>query len=228
MFERNVTYDSQFDAVENLKWYPYVGPQYDISDMKIMVLAHNIPIDEKRYDEMKIKWSPKDYWAIGIEEYTYEKGFWTESFRSFIKGAVGLKENYDEDSDNEIIEKVNAFVNSISYVNYIQDIVKSNSQMINASKEQIEESIPINEAIFRILGITHCICWGKQVYNHIKSSSNVINFTNEINHKEGFAECGIMLNDQPIKLLKVFHPSMPKFGKYSESTHEIIANFLNR
>ena len=98
--------------------------------------------------------------------------------------------------------------------------------MTNANKEQIEKSILINEEIFSILGITHCICWGKQVYNHIRSSKNTKMVSEEIVYKKGFAKCDLKLNGLPIKLLKVFHPSMPGFGISSESTYEIIRSFL--
>src|SRR5271170_5407700 len=130
-FQRNKRFDQQFEEIPNLRWYPYVGQKFETGENRVIVFAHNIPVKPADYEGSLQDWKAKDGWADSktIGEYTYCPGWWTKTFRCFVKGAVGLRENYYEDSHIEVTDKVDAFINRISYINFIQDLVRSEKQM---------------------------------------------------------------------------------------------------
>jgi|SRR5665213_2198956 len=234
-FLRDASFDARFDAIKDIRWYPYVGKHFGENGVRIMVYAHNIPIDTKRYDKMRdIDYKPKDTWASCLEEYIYpersrdfRRGY-TNTFRYFIKGAVGLKGNYDENSELSIIQRVDSFVERIAYLNFIQDLVKSDNAMAGATPEQIELSIQVNLEILKILGITHCICWGTPTYRFVCSMKGFKAHSEKHLGKRGFSSCMIDVGEnKTMQCLRIFHPSMPGgFHPLSESTHSIIADFL--
>jgi len=192
-----------------------------------MVYAHNIPIRDADYEELKARWIDPATWANSIEEYTYTRGWWTEAFRYFIKGAVGLSENYDAASPPAIKGKIDDFVSRIAYLNFIQELVLSDSQMANATQEQIESSKHINRDILKILKITHCICWGSPTYNYVKGINNFSLKSETDEGKRGFSSC--ILNTDlgyDLNVLRIHHPSMPNFDAYSEYTQRIISKFI--
>src|SRR5207249_965209 len=98
------------------------------SKSRAMVFAHNIPIPAKDYDTKSEEWKAKDTWAASdtIEEYTYCRAWWSKTFRSFLKGAVGLTEDFDEHSNVETIDKIESFIQKISYINFIQGLAIMN------------------------------------------------------------------------------------------------------
>jgi hypothetical protein len=229
-FPRNKRFDEQFEKVPNLRWYPYVGQKFEAGINRVMVFAHNIPIKPADCEAKLQDWKAKDAWADAktIGEYTYCHGWWTKTFRSFVKSAVELREDYFENSNTEITDKIDEFINRISYINFIQDLVRSENQIANAESDQIEMSKEINREILRILGVTHCICWGKQVYNHLLNTSGYRIIEQKNLPISGFATAIIEANPgRFIKLLKVFHPSMPSFRPFSAETQAIISKFLN-
>ena len=226
-FPRNRVFDQKLDSVNGLIWYPYIGEFFTESPSRIMVYAHNIPVPEKDYESLMKKWESKSYWADCIEEYTYCQGWWTKTFRAFVKGAVGLSENYNSESSSEIIKKVDDFIGKISYLNFIQDSVKSENQLANATSDQILKSQKINQHVLDILEITHCICWGKQVYQHILAMDGNKIIKEEKLRLRGFSRATIQLKaGRIIKILKVFHPSMPSFKPYSEETQKTLSEFI--
>jgi|SRR5437762_10417292 len=185
-FPRNQNFDPQFDTIPNLVWYPYVGQDFDQSAQKIMVFAHNIPMGAENYEAKTREWASKATWADAVEEYTYEQASYTKSFRSFIKGAVGLTENYGDDSDSSIINKIDAFVSRIAYGNFIQGLIKSDSALGTADSDAITRSKAINRKILEILGITHCICWGKNVFDYVTTLEGFDTLQHEDLNKGGF------------------------------------------
>jgi hypothetical protein len=196
-FPRDESFDVQFDRIEGLRWYPYVGKNFAKSESKVIVFAHNIPIPAKDYDAKLEEWKSKDTWATSetIEEYTYCRGWWSNTFRAFIKGTVGLTQNYDEKSDSEIISKIEAFIGKISYINFIQGLVKSDEQIAMAEPEQIELSKKVNREILNALGITHCICWGKPVYEYVRGMTGFKTISETVLEKSGFSSCSIDTGD---------------------------------
>lgn len=228
-FNSDTKYNSEFDKIQGLVWYPYVGKSFGSSGKRIMVYGHNAYINETRYDELSAKWNVnKLEWANCIDEYTYEHGWWTKTFRSFVKGAVGLKSDYwEEGSGPETIQRIDSFVERIAWINFIQSGVKSNKALVQAEPEQIQKSISINREILRVLKITHCICWGKPTYNFVKNIPGYKIASEKSEGKPGFASCIIDVGDgSKMSCLKVYHPSMPGFGPFSDSTNSIISRFL--
>lgn len=228
-FSRQKCFDVQFDNVPGLIWYPYVGPKFGNTSKRVMVFAHNIPIPPAEYEVKLQEWKARETWAESetIEEYTYCRGWWSKAFRSFVKGAVGLTENYDEHSGPEITGKIDAFISGISYINFIQGLVSSDRQIALAEKEQIELSKRINCELLKILGITHCICWGKPVYEYIRSMTGFRVLVENGLEKSGFSSCIIDVGEnEKMQCLRVHHPSMPGFGSLSKTTHSIISRFL--
>ena len=232
-FPRDKSYDAQFDKIPDIRWYPYVGKSFGENRARIMVYAHNIPIDTKRYDNWRdVVCKPKDYWASRVDEFIYPKRIWpiryTNTFRYFIKGAVGLKENYGDDSEPSIIQRIDLFVKRIAYLNFIQDLVKSDQARANADSQQVELSKKVNSEILKVLGITHCICWGKPTYEYVCSITGFNKvLPDKYEGKSGFSSCVIDVGGgKTMQCLKIHHPSMPGFGPFSDTTQSIISRFL--
>ena len=226
-FKRNTSFDYLFAEVKDAIWYPYVGQAFGNEDRRIMVYAHNIFIKEEDYDKKMAEWTDTGTWADAMEEYTYRQGWWTEAFRFFIKGSVGLSENFNSESPDAITSRVDAFINEIAYLNFIQDLVKSNSHMANATIEQIRRSKAINKEYLRILRVSHCICWGKPTYEYVKSISGYKVISEQYRGKKGFSSCVVDTGDgYNMQILRVHHPSMPSFDPYSKTTQDIISQFL--
>jgi hypothetical protein len=227
-FVRDRAYDAEFEQIAGIKWYPYVGKNFGANNRRIMVYAHNIPIKKDDVDKKKAEWKDPGTWADCIDEYTYEQGWWTEAFRYFVKGAARLSENYNEHSSPDTLAKVDDFIFGIAYLNFIQDLVASDSQIANATEEQVVLSREINKEILRILRITHCICWGKPTYEYVRTISGFHAHSERSEGKTGFSSCLVNVAWGQMTCLRVHHPSMPRFDPYSKETQGIIANFLNR
>jgi len=226
-FIHNSQYNNQFTKIDKITWFPYVGQDFGKTANRIMVYAHNIPFAEQGFEaEVKRTASPT-FFADCLDEYTYINESWSMAFRNFVKGAVGLTENYSKNSSPEIINKIDNFVRQIAYTNFIDGLVKTNSKTnVYIEQEQIDRSRKINLEILKILNITHCICWGNEVFKHVASYATKP-FT-ENNLTTGFSFSKIQIsNNQTINVLKVFHPSMPNFKHLQTSTHEIFKKFLN-
>ena len=226
-FPRDTQFDAAFDAIPNLVWYPFVGSTYCAREQRVFVLAHNIPVHPETYDEKIKRWGPKATWADCIEEYAYEQEKYTQAFRYFIKATVGLQANYGYDSDITTQTRVDSFIQRIGYINYIQDLVKSEFQSAIATPAQIEISKSINMGILAILKPTHCICWGKHVFNYLKQTKGFQIEHADNNIRKGFATTTLTTADgHKMQILKVYHPSMPGFSPYSTETRNIISSFL--
>ncbi len=226
-FPHNPEFNSQFDRISGLKWYPYVGGNFGKRPQRVMVYAHNIPIKPEEFEAKSVEFQSKATWADCIEEYAYEQGWWTEAFRYFVKGAVGLRENYTRNSSPEIIAKVDAFLSGISYCNFIQGLVKSDSQIAQADAGLVAESKRINKEILGILGITHFICWGAPVFDYAKAIPGVTPESEKSYDQKGFGYCLVWRDaTHPMHVLKIHHPSMPNFKPYSAETQKIISDFL--
>jgi len=234
-FQRNKRFDAQFDDVRPpVRWYPYVGQNFETGTKRVMVFAHNIPVKPSDYETKIQEWKAKDAWADAntIGEYTYCRGRWTKAFQSFVKGAVGLRENYvresyDEYSDPQVMDRVDAFISRISYLNFIQDLVRGETQMAKPEASQVEISKDINKEILRILEVTHCICWGADVYHYLVTTSGHKVLEQKSTPLRGFATATIESSGRIVGLLKVHHPSMPEFRPYTPETQTLISEFLN-
>lgn len=223
-------FNTEFDQVVGLLWYPYVGKRFGSNGRRIMVFGHNAYVKKADYDKLRQKWVVNKFeWSDCIDEYTYESGWWTKTFRAFIKGAVGLKENFNSQSSPEILQRIDSFVEQIAWINFIQDAVKSDKPLALAETEQIQRSIEINREILKILGVTHCICWGKPTYEYVKSIPEFRMLSEKSEGRAGFASCVIEANDgRQIHCLKTYHPSMPGFSPFSEVTHQIFSTFFSQ
>lgn len=226
-FPRNTHFDSEFAKIAELNWYPYIGEHFGTAQQRIMVYAHNIPISPEIIEAKKQEWRSKSTWADAVDEYTYRKADYTEAFRYFIKAAVGLRENYDLNSNTLVTSKVDDFVRKIAYLNFIQDLVESKKQIVNAASHQIAMSQRINKQILKILQITHCICWGKQVYQHLLRIEGFRVLVDDSFPQRGFGR-GLIETDEgkKISVLKIYHPSMPRFRYRSPETQRIISEFI--
>ena len=226
-FPHNPKYNSQFDDILGLKWYPYVGGHFAKKPQRVMVYAHNIPVKPDEYEAKSAEFRAKSTWADCIDEYTYEQGWWTEAFRYFVKAAVGLRENYAGDSAADVIAKVDEFISGISYTNFIQGLVKSDSQKARADASLVSESKRINKEILNVLKITHCICWGAPVFDYVRSIPGSTDENERSYDKMGFGYCLVSRSAHALMhVLKIHHPSMPNFDSYSTETQKIISDFL--
>jgi len=224
-FPRDTQFDTSLNKIQDLTWYPYIGSNYLTSEQRVFVFAHNIPVRPEDYEEKLKDWGSKDYWARCIEEYTYVRKPYTKAFRSFVKSIVKTK--FDDNPDADTQFRVDEFIKKICYLNYIQDLVVGNTQLTVANSTQIEKSKLINKSILNILKPTHCICWGRHVFNYIKQTQGFGISGPDKTLRKGFAINFVTMDDgHEIKLLKVYHPSMPSFSPYSEATQNIIHSFL--
>jgi hypothetical protein len=224
-FPRDTQFDTSLNKIQDLTWYPYIGSNYLTSEQRVFVFAHNIPVQPEDYEEKLKMWGSKDYWACHVEEYTYEEERYTKAFRSFIKSIVKTKFDYSSDADT--LFRVDEFIKKICYLNYIQDLVVGNTQLTVANSTQIEKSKLINKSILNILKPTHCICWGRHVFNYIKQTQGFSVSGPDKILRKGFAINSVTIDaGHKFKLLKVYHPSMPSFSPYSEATQNIIHSFL--
>jgi hypothetical protein len=225
---RDTGYDLDFDKIQPLQWYLYVGKGFKGAGRRIMVFAHNIPVRPGDHDKRRDEWSGKDTWADAVEEFAYEGARYTMAFRYFVRAATGLTEKCDRHSRPEITAKVDEFLRRIAFINFIQELVKSEKQIAQAEAEQVDRSKPVNREILNLLGITHCICWGKSVYEYVRGIEGFkpIPETETQYRKKGFASCTMDVGaGRQMRCLKIFHPSMPGFRPVQDA-HGIIASFL--
>ena len=223
--QHNTKFDKKISKIKNITWYPYVGQDFEKSKNKTMVFAHNIPCAENEYEKEVARTKSKTFFADVLDEYTYINESWSMAFRNFVKGAIGLTANYNANSEPAIIQRIDSFVRSIAYTNFIDGLVKTNTKTnVFIPDEQKERSKTINLQILQTLNITHCICWGKDVFNYVCQYSKTP--IKEQKLAKGFSTTKITLeNGQKIKVLKIFHPSMPSFKHLHASTHNIFEDF---
>ncbi len=228
-FPHNEKYNAQFDQIPNLVWFPYVGQDFEHNRQRIMVFAHNIPMPIERYESERNARTAKTTWTGALDEFTYEHESYTKTFRYFIKAATGLTADFGKNSNTAITDKVDTFVRRIAYANFIQGLVKSDNALTMADSDSIALSKAINHQIIEILGITHCICWGKPVFEYVTTSLGFNVRDDECLNKRGFA---YRLNENEkghrMHVLKTFHPSMPGFGYKDSRTQNILSDFLSK
>ena len=69
----------------------------------------------------------------------------------------------------------------------------------------------------------------KQVYNYIRSTESFEASEDVPEGKKGFSSCVVDMGDgRKMHCLRIYHPSMPSFSPYCESTQSIIKGFLER
>lgn len=228
-FRHNPQFDTQFAQIPKIVWYPYVGQEFDKGTQRIMVFAHNIAINNESYEAKSLEWKAPATWSEAVEEFTYVHGTYNKAFRSFIKGAVGLTEDYKQDPDPQIAQKIDKFVRGIAYGNFIQGLVRSDTAIATAESGLIADSKAINLQLLKILEITHCICWGKKVFNYVESLEGYITVESEDLQRSGFGYSVVESEEKRrMRVLKIYHPSMPRFGHKSVATHAIFSDFLSK
>lgn len=231
-FINNHEFIKYFNEIKNIRYFPYVGENYKSSKKKILILAHNIPVEPEKFEKEQIRTASKTHFADAMGEYVYTQEKWTKAFRNFVKGSLGIKINYNKNSSEEIKSKINEHIKSISYINYINDLVPSRTQNnVKVEKGLIDLSTEINNQLYKILKTSHIVCWGKPTFEYIIKQKDVTVLektsilTDEKIQKKGFEFAKIQINGCFINVLKVFHPSMPQFGHKKESTHKIFEWF---
>lgn len=80
-FPHNPKFNDQFDQISNLVRYPYVGTNFEQSAQRIMVFAHNIPMDSERYESEKRARTARTTWTGALEEFTYGQTWYAKTFR---------------------------------------------------------------------------------------------------------------------------------------------------
>lgn len=88
----------------------------------------------------------------------------------------------------------------------------------------------MNRDYLEILGVTHCVCWGSQVYNSLKAIEGYVVKSEHPEGVKGFSSAVITRpGGKEMHVLRVFHPSMPTgFKAFSSQTHQILQGFFNR
>lgn len=137
-----------------------------------------------------------------MEEFVYQQGWWTSTFRKLIKGSLGITENYNRYSNESIINSIDEFVYSIAFVNYINDNIPTSSSInVNIPIEIVKEIHIINKQFVNILMPTHVVCWGKEVYNHLIAWPEIRMLKRDMNLGiKGFESSLIAINGRQIRL----------------------------
>lgn len=201
-----------------------------------MIFAHNMPSKIEEYDIHRIEKSSSTHFANAMEEFTYVQEKYTTTFRNFIKGSLFINENFNLASSKEITDKIENFIEKISYTNYVNDLVQSSTKTnVTVSNELLNRSHHVNKELIKILNVTHIVCWGKNVFNYFLSQPEIKTIErwkdfekiDGLKNRNGFEFAQIEFNGKEICLLKVFHPSMPSFGHYNKYTQDILSWFYN-
>lgn len=241
-FVNDKRFIKEFEGVKGIEYYPYVGKMFSKQQKRIMVFANLNYCHPDKYDMEKQRISSPTHFADAMDEFTFTQSPWTNSFRNFIKGSLELTEDYTKDSSATTLNKIDDFVSKISYTNYINDLVKSKEKIdVLPSAELLERSNTVNEHILDLLKITHCVCWGSMVFKYLMSLDSFEKvgeakyYFQHPNGKGDFKKSGFSYiklkrkkNEGIIHVLKIFHPSMPGFGKYELTTHAIFDWFYKQ
>ena len=94
----NQSFQTNFQKIPNIRSYPYVGENYDSAEVKILVLAHNRYCHPLDWEDVKRNTADPNHFADSVGEFAFTKAWYTKSFRNFLKGALGIKNNFDENS----------------------------------------------------------------------------------------------------------------------------------
>ncbi|MFO7789425.1 MAG: hypothetical protein R6V32_02550 [Bacteroidales bacterium] len=230
-FKNDTTFQKDFEKINDIVFYPYVGKQFKHETKRIMVFAHNIyGSPETRDIQEKKKENPTTF-AGAMEAYTYDQRDWTEAFRYFVKGALCLQKNYSKNSDAETINTVDEFIEKIAFVNFIQDIIISDNPIVKAAPEEINKSIKINQELLKILEPTHVICWGEQTEKYLLRMDNYSKVEKDKLGKKGFYYSKLKNKDNGkiMHVLRISHPGYPQwFHPFSPKTHEIFDWFFDK
>lgn len=226
-FPTDNAFDADFANISGIRYFPYVGKKYLNEENKILIFGYNRYCDPLDYDTIEQTTANRNYYASNLEEFAYSQSRYTKTFRSFLRGALGIKYNFNMKSpESNLVED---FLHKVSYTNYINDFVISKQKTgVIIDTEQIEKSRIINEELLSILMPTHIICWGKVVFDLILNNPRYSVISRKNLGKIGFESA--VINDLKSgtihNLLKVFHPSMPQFGINDARTHTILKTFL--
>lgn len=230
-FLNDLTFYEKFSKIEDIKYYPYVGLNFNNEQKKILIFAHNIYCDPKKFETELERTKSPTHFSDALAEYAYVQAKWTTAFRNFIKGSLAINENYSKSSSIETMDKINNFISKVSFTNYINDLVKSErANNVDVPNELVKKSHTINQELISILKVTHIVCWGNQVFDYIlKKASNIemksFNDIENLSPSRGFGYAKIDLNGRRVHLLKVHHPSMPYFGHKNINTQNILKWF---
>lgn len=237
LFPNDKNFYEKYSKIENIKYYPYVGINYEKAKNKILVFAHNMYCDPKDYENHKKQKSSPTHFSDAMEEYTYERVKWTKAFRNFVRGSLGINEVYHKGSSIEVKTIVDDFVSRISFVNYVNDLVPSETAInVTINPILLSKSHIINKEIITLLKPTHIVSWGNHVFNYLRvqdyvevimGNDVVTKNIAQLSQKAGFGYMRIKVGETEINVLKVFHPSMPSFGQKKPVTQEILKYFYN-
>ena len=223
-FTNDPKYVPRFTAINGLRYNPYVGMDYGNNDQRILVLAHNIPVKDADYEKDLANKANPTHFADAIDEYAYLKADWTRTFRNFVKGAVGLTEDYGSASSDAIKSKVNAFLSRIAYTNFINGFVNTEGRTnVVIPAHQLADSKRIMADILAILQPTHIICWGKEVFGYLGDMEGFQMTNYQALSLAGFGKATLKneRTGSTIAALKIYHPSMPGFKHRSSEVHGV-------
>lgn len=241
LYKRIDDFDEEIDNIsENnlFKYpvpYPFIGCNFKIQEKKIIVFAHNIPIRKlSKEEELKMQ-NPKTFTGE-LKQYVKENKPWNKAFRYFIVASLNFKKDFKWGKNENETNEIGNFISKISHVNFIKGLIESETQNnVKIDHKIINLSTLINFQLISILGITHIVSWGKNVFNHIitNDKTEVLELVDDLSKienltkLEGFAFAKIKIEGKKINILKVFHPSMPKFKRHSQEVHNIFNWFYN-
>lgn len=242
LFPINEEFTKDFEKINKLVYFPYVGINYANAKKRILIYAHNIPFDKDLSEEYKRTSDKycraKDFNGFGDSKSGYiycprnpkEKSDWNLPYRNFVLGVLNLQNNYIQNRNQDVENRINSFIKEISMTNFINGLVydPNNTRKPIVPINQIIESKIIQSEIIKILNPTHIICWGEKPTNYLLSLDKIeiIDKIQRLN-KRGFGKAKIILNDNEIKVLKIHHPSYNQVGWKKPETHKIFNDFLN-
>jgi hypothetical protein len=189
------TFDSDFDKLEMLKWYPWIGENYERN--KILIIG------ESHYED-------GEFWQLGNKETTR---IITQKRFDDINGKWTLHRNVEKTILNKTditLEERTELWNSVAYWNLVQRLLGSRNTTDRPNFEDFDLGWKLFFQIYEILEPKYCLVLGKASFgalgNYLTNCQTEWKIIkSELNPNEKI----LKLNNgkQEIKLLFINHPS---------------------
>ena len=144
--------DSTFDSIESLKWFPWIGNEYDKTKFLI--------IGESHYED-------GDFWQLGNKETTR---MITQKRIDDVNGKWTLHRNVEKTILNKTdisFDQRQELWNSVAYWNLVQRLLDSRNQDDRPNDNDFDLGWKLFFEIYKILEPKFCLVLGKAPYGRL-------------------------------------------------------------
>lgn len=208
--------------MSNFNFKPWIGPYYECSEMKMLVIGDSPYCGEcercgVRGDCTKEEMEGCYHYTINtVNDYIKARhglqrwGKWMScTYLKFDKIIYGI--------DDVSIEQTEKLWNSIAFFNFIQSAASPNPNNKNYKAEDYDKSRPIVAKLIEQLMPNIIIVWGRKAYEALSEA----NWHTGSDYYNGYYE---FENGHKIYCLDIFHPRCAKPAVW----HKKIENFLTQ